>query len=127
MSNSKQVLIIDDDETFVSIVSDEVSAMGFSPVTATSGESALTVIKDNSGIDLILSDYMLGDTNGSDLFLRIREVSKRPIPHIFITGADGDVATELEKLSGSQVIEKPLDYDELERRVRQALFQGGAA
>lgn len=82
----KRVLVIDDEEPILQMVSDVLSGQGFKVDVARDGESALNRIA-RTNYDLALCDWKMPGLNGQQVYERIRasnpELSDRMI---FITG-----------------------------------------
>lgn len=116
----KQILLIEDDVTFSTIISSFLKKKGFE-VKAVSGiQKGLEELK-NERFDLLLLDYRLPDGNGLEL---IREMGGEiPFtPTIIITGFN-DVRTAVKSIqSGAfEYIIKPVNPDELMMVIQAAL------
>lgn len=65
-------------------------------------------------VDLILSDYRLGEgQTGADAVRRIRSYLSRKVPALIITGDTSPEHLREAAASGSQLLHKPLDTDQL--------------
>ncbi|MFS2127731.1 hybrid sensor histidine kinase/response regulator, partial [Pseudomonas sp. Pseusp97] len=65
-------------------------------------------------VDLVLSDYRLGDgQTGADAVRRIRSYLSRKVPALIITGDTSPERIREAAASGSQLLHKPLDTDQL--------------
>lgn len=65
-------------------------------------------------VDLILTDYRLGDgQTGADAIRRIRSYLSRKVPALIITGDTSPERLREAVASGSQLLYKPLDTDQL--------------
>jgi signal transduction histidine kinase/CheY-like chemotaxis protein len=65
-------------------------------------------------VDLILSDYRLGEgQTGADAVRRIRSYLSRKVPALIITGDTSPERLREAAASGSQLLHKPLDTDQL--------------
>ena len=81
------ILIVDDNEQILEILTQYIRAEGWPYLTAASGEEALTLF-DAASPSLILLDIMLPGIDGLEVCRRIRSVSQVPI--LMITARDED-------------------------------------
>lgn len=87
LAKRKNILLVDDDSTFLKMVKDWLSAK-YKVTIVTSGAQALMYIADNTP-DLILLDYEMPVTSGPQVLEMIRSETKvDTIPVIFLTGKD---------------------------------------
>jgi CheY-like chemotaxis protein len=120
-----RVLIVDDQPLMRKLVSQMLHGWGFTDVTITSsGREALEHIL-RQPVDLIISDWRMGEMNGIELLGAIRD-SRDPvvsrIPFIFLTGNAelSDVQTARDTGMNEYLI-KPFTAAELMRRVRSVI------
>ena len=113
-----KILIIDDEEMTVHLLTILLEKRGFEVIKALSAEEGLRKAYRHQP-DLVLLDIM-PDMDGWDVCKRLREMSDMPI--IFITAKDDtkDVVRGLE-MGADDYILKPYDNDELVARVRAHL------
>ncbi len=106
------ILIVDDEETMVSIVSEILKGNGYNVLTANAVSSGIEVFKSNqTDIDLAMIDIRIGRENGFDL----ADVLEREFKfhhHVFLTAFFWEENT-LEQLlrRGKPYFEKPLKFD----------------
>lgn len=85
LSKRKNILLVDDDSTFLKMVK-EWLAPKYRVTVVTSGAQALMYVADNTP-DLILLDYEMPVTSGPQVLEMIRsEIKVDSIPVIFLTG-----------------------------------------
>jgi len=115
----KKVLVVDDDEDIVNIVSALLQSEGYHTITAQNGKDALAkAITDKP--DLIIADIMMPEMDGWEFCWRVREdKSLGETPFIFLT-ARADV---MDQIRGSEIgaddyIIKPFRKQELLKRVQ---------
>ena len=72
---------------------------------------------------IIVSDLVMPGTNGFELFERIRgESAFGSIPFVFLTSVDDYYAQKFGmKMGGAAYITKPVDFNELERILKEKL------
>jgi len=115
-----KILIIDDEVNIGLLLSKFLTRNGFEVTNAVTGASALEFMS-NEAFDLVLCDYRLGDTNGRDILIKVKE--QYPATGvIIITGySDIKLAVELIKLGAYDYITKPLYPDEILNTINKAL------
>jgi DNA-binding response OmpR family regulator len=115
----EKILIIDDEEPTVQLISILLEKKGFEPIKAYRAEEGLRKAYKHQP-DLVLLDIMMPDMDGWEVCKRLREMSDMPI--IFLTARSDvkDVVRGLELGSDDYII-KPYDNDELIARVRAHL------
>jgi len=109
--NTFGVLVVDDNQGTLDVVSRALEARGIRVRTATSVFRALEALHDGSPRPaLIITDLIMPQTNGWDFLKHLRgEPLLRSLPTIVITGGEpGDV----EGLADA-VLQKPIDLAEL--------------
>lgn len=115
MKPSNKILIIDDDNEIVTLVSDLLKKHGYSTDCAETAEQGMKKLRLKP--DLILLDIMLPDGDGVDLCRQIR--SQCDIPVIMITAVDSDIKRILGYEFGAcQYITKPFNPDLLVAQVK---------
>jgi DNA-binding response OmpR family regulator len=123
MANSKQVLIIDDDDALRSSLAEQLELHeGYVTYQAENGARALELVKEHH-FEFILMDVGLPDTDGRDLCrLMRRQGIKTPI--VMLTAHDSDADTILGLDSGANdYIPKPFRLGVLLARLRAQLRQ----
>ena len=118
---TNRILIVDDNQSIISILSELLISLGYEVETANDGyEALLKLVLD---IDLILLDITMPRMDGFEVASRIRSDShNEDIPIIFITGQ-----TSLEdrlravEVGGNDFIAKPFDALEVQVRVASLL------
>ena len=121
---SHSILIVEDDLTFSTMLKTWLGKKGFSVDTASSNARARKQL-DAQSYDLILSDLRLPDQDGIFL-LSWKKEQGYDIPLIIMTGyADIQSAVQAIKHGASDYISKPVQPDELLKKIDEAL-QGKA-
>jgi DNA-binding NtrC family response regulator len=119
MSNEK-VLIVDDEKLIRWSVRRQLEEWGYAALEAESGTGGLAQIRAESP-DLILLDVRLPDLSGIEVLREIKQ-NNLSIPVIMITGDPqlDDIKTAI-KLGALDFIKKPLDFDELQVTLANAI------
>ncbi len=121
--STPRVLIVDDDENMVVLLSNLLSNEGYYILSEQDGPEALEIIK-NEDVSLVVSDYVMPKMNGLMLVREAKQV-KPNLEIIIITGY-GDTAThEAARTEGAfECFDKPLNAKEFRKQVRRAIFKG---
>lgn len=117
------LLVVDDEEDIREFASNFFRRRKLDVRTAASGEEALELINARRS-DLVLLDIKMDGIDGVETLRRIKEID-RDIKVIMVTGRkpeDDDTFINCRKLGAFDYIHKPLQLDELERIVMNALF-----
>ncbi|MBQ8202780.1 MAG: response regulator transcription factor [Clostridia bacterium] len=119
----KRILIADDEERIVALVSDFLTAAGFETEKAFDGETALNKAKEGN-IDLAILDIMMPALNGWEVTKKIREFSDMPI---IILSARSEEFDLLEGFSvgADEYVTKPFSPAVLVKRVEALLKRSG--
>lgn len=116
----RSILIVEDDITYGMMLKTWLGKKGFQVTSASSIARAQKLI-ETEHIDLILSDLRLPDKDGIDLLKWLGERGL-PIPLIIMTGyADIQSAVQTMKLGACDYIAKPVNPDELLKKMDEAL------
>ena len=109
-----RVLIVDDDEAIVGMLSRYLSKQGFEVFTAFDALQALDFV-ERDRIDLVISDLMMPHMDGRALVRQLRRDPKtRNLPIIMITAFPGDDAADRSLRDGASFfLSKPLDLEAL--------------
>ena len=112
---SKCVLVVEDEPLIRLLVIDILSEAGFEVFEAQDPAEALTVLKSDEQIDVLLTDVrMRGCMDGFEL----AEVAKRRRPELRVIVTSGYIARG-DVPSGTNFLHKPFSASDLLKRVRQ--------
>ena len=115
---SEHVLVVEDDETVLSVALETLTALGYRVTTATSAADALQAFRQDASIDLVFSDVVMpGGSSGVDLAHEIR--SLRPDVGILLTS--GYLGHRAAPTNAFALIDKPYEPSTLAARVREVL------
>ena len=116
----RSLLIVDDDITFCMMLKTWLSKKGFHVLSASNIARAQKYI-EREKLDLILSDLRLPDDDGISLLKWVSEKGMQ-IPLIIMTSyADIQSAVQAMKLGANDYIAKPVNPDELLKKINEAL------
>ena len=74
-----KVLIVDDEAGIRDVIKEYCLFENFDVLEAEDGENALTLVKDNGDIDLIVLDIMMPKMDGYTTLKEIRKISNVPV------------------------------------------------
>ncbi len=116
MNKGNYVLIVDDEETLLSMLKETFTSEGYECETATSAESALEHIS-NTPFDIMLTDISLPGMKGFELTVQAKKM--RPeMAVIIMTGYIDDFSYDSAIEAGaSDFIKKPFTLKELKARI----------
>lgn len=122
----KKIIVADDEELILKLVSDFLRNEGYEPITATDGEQALRLFDENPDTALLILDIMMPEVDGWEVCRRIREKSNVPI--IMLTAR----SQEFDELMGFEAgaddyVTKPCSPSVLMKRVAVLLRREASA
>ncbi len=119
---TKRILIIDDDLDMCTLLGKFLAKKGYAAEVAHSASKGIAKISEGF-FDIVLCDFRLGDKDGKDVLVKIKEMSPETIV-IIITGySDIKVAVDVIKLGAFDYITKPLVPDEVINVIEKALAE----
>jgi CheY-like chemotaxis protein len=111
----KKILVVDDTEEVRNLTQDVFSTIfsGAEVITAVNGEEGLRTFRENSDIDLVVTDLEMPAMNGEQMARTIR--SERDVPVVLVSGNYNEVErlSKVDEASGlksgifTEVIQKP--------------------
>jgi DNA-binding response OmpR family regulator len=123
--NQNLVLLIDDDETLLDLLSEHIRSAKYLVRTASNGQEGLKIASEHKP-DLVVLDVMMPGMDGWEVCQRLRDTSRAPI--IMLT-AKGN---EIDKLRGFNLgvddyVTKPFSFAELVARIKAVLARSTRA
>lgn len=124
LSGSETILLVEDDEMVNGMIEAILRSHGYRVLSAQNGAVALSLMDQHSNaIDLLITDVIMPEVNGRELFVRITEKYART-KVIFISGYP-DVLLKENRIESYNFIHKPFSVHELATRVREVLDSPG--
>ncbi len=116
---TEKVLLIDDEEDFLEIMSERMEARDMEVSTATSAGKALDRL-EKEDFDAIILDFRMPDMDGIEALKKIKD--KRPNSQIILlTGyATVEKSVEAMKVGAVDFLEKPADIEALTEKIKKA-------
>jgi DNA-binding response OmpR family regulator len=116
---SKTILVVDDKASLRKMVDEYLTGQGFRVVTATNGQEALFVAREEKP-DLILLDIMMPEMDGYEFIRVFSRESETPIILLTAKLEESDKVVGLE-LGADDYVTKPFGMRELLARIRAVL------
>lgn len=106
----KKILIVDDNENFLEVLSTLLTTKGeFEVITQRRGADVLEIVQ-NTKPDFVLLDVYIGEMSGLDIYKAIKEnIPTRETPVLLMSGTD----ISLLSAGDTHVIAKPFDLKHL--------------
>jgi signal transduction histidine kinase len=115
--NGETILVVEDDEKVRQVTVATLRSLGFEVGEAETGDEAIAILRDTSGVDLVLTDVkMPGSTSGIDLARRIQ--ADWPWIKVLLTSGYIETEAEVEQLN---IIFKPYRVTELAEKLHELL------
>ncbi|MFZ5571558.1 MAG: response regulator [Thermodesulfobacteriota bacterium] len=113
------VLLVDDEERFVTSNAKLLNKLGFRVLTAMSGDAAIQILESND-VDVAVVDVKMPGMDGITLLT----VMKKRFPLVEVVMLTGNATFESAvsglKIGASDYLMKPADLDELVLKIREA-------
>lgn len=138
-----KILVVDDVGCVRHLVQHRLSERGLSVVTAGTGSEALTMLRSDPSIQVVISDLVMPIMDGVDLFRAAQKLDRfndqgiAPPPDFFLMTALRSSATiakrdsarlsEAEALGVIEVLQKPIDFEYLFARLADLKKKTGTA
>ena len=113
------ILLVDDEEQFLKVLSQRLEGRGMKVDTSTSGEEALSRVKGKE-FDAIILDLAMPGMGGMETLKRIR--SENPDVQIIMLTGHGSVEKGVEAIKAGAVdfLEKPADLNKIIAKIAEA-------
>ena len=123
--SGKNILLVDDDIRNVFAVTGALEDYEMNVITASNGQEAVDILKENDDIDLVLMDIMMPVMDGYAAMREIRKIDKlKKLPIIALTAkampGDKDMCLEA---GANDYLAKPLNIDRLISMMRIWLYK----
>jgi DNA-binding response OmpR family regulator len=122
-SKGRKLLLVDDEEGYVTVLAKRLSKRNFQVKIALSGTEAIRILR-NESFDLAVLDLKMEDMDGIEV-LKIFKVIEPKMPVIILTGHGSETAArEGMEYGAFDYLVKPCDLFELIERIREACATG---
>jgi excisionase family DNA binding protein len=106
------ILVVDDDPAIGRLFTQSLERLGHKVTTSTNGVEALEFVA-RKRFDLILLDLLMPGIDGSELFVRIREIDKYVTMSIMTDEVDTNRLKKAMKKGPVLIMHKPLDDEDI--------------
>ena len=113
------ILVVDDEALIRWSLSERLHAEGYDVLEAETGKAALEKLPE--GVDLVLLDYRLPDTDGVSVLRKIKEFDSDVLVILLTACASVDTAVEAMKNGAYHFANKPFNLDDVAATVERAL------
>jgi len=113
------VLVVDDEALIRWSLAERLKSDGYTVLEADTGRAALEKLSD--GVDLVLLDYRLPDTDGVSVLRKMKEFDADILVILLTAYASVETAVEAMKLGAYHFANKPFNLDEVAATVERAL------
>ena len=113
------ILVVDDEALIRWSLAERLKADGYDVLEADTGRAALDKLPE--GVDLILLDYRLPDTDGVTVLRKAKEFDQDILVILLTAYASVETAVEAMKLGAYHFANKPFNLDEVAATVDRAL------
>ena len=113
------VLVVDDEALIRWSLTERLKSEGYDVLEAETGRAALERVAE--GVDLVLLDYRLPDTDGVSVLRKIKELDQDILVILLTAYASVETAVEAMKLGAYHFANKPFNLDEVAAMVERAL------
>ena len=120
--NGETVLVVDDEESLVSLAEEVLASLGYEPVGCVGAQQALRVFRNApQRFDAVLTDAIMPEMSGLELLAELRQV--RPdIPALLVSGYGGpDLNAAAAAAGADAVLMKPLAAADLAQCLAKVL------
>jgi len=112
MEIGERILVVDDNNVLLIVISKMLSRLGYEVSSADSGENGLRIILKNR-FDIVLSDYEMPGMDGIAFACSIKKSSPRTRV-VIMTGAGKETVFSRKSTAVDEVISKPFTLEEID-------------
>jgi len=114
-----KILLVDDEEEFVSTLAERLQLRHFAPEYTLSGDAALGLLEKKMP-DVLILDLKMPGLDGMEVLRRTKKTAPE-IPVIILTGHGSDKdENEARRLGAFEYLKKPIDIDTLIQHIQRA-------
>ncbi len=113
------ILVVDDEALIRWSLTERLKADGYDVLEAGTGHAAIEKLPE--GVDLVLLDYRLPDTDGVTILKQIKEFDQDILVILLTAYASVETAVEAMKLGAYHFANKPFNLDDITTTVERAL------
>ena len=115
-----RVILVDDDPGVRNATAMLLRVDGWRVTTASSLAEAVTAVREDPRVDLLITDYHLGhEGTGTQVIARVREVLGRTCKAVLVTGDTSSTVRDLHADADTRMASKPIHADEFLSLIRE--------
>jgi signal transduction histidine kinase len=114
---SETILLVDDNQTLLTVARRQLRALGYRVISAPTGPTALAILKSGETVDLLFTDIVMPEGMSG---YALAEAARCLLPGLKVLFTTG-YAADLSEHDGQPMLHKPYDRHELARAVRTVL------
>lgn len=109
----QRILIVDDDDDVLKVLSDLVQSEGYEAVAERDGRIALQLVESSEHFDMLITDIRMKPVDGLELIRQAKE--KRPETPILVISAylNAENMAKIRDLGCTAYLEKPFKIDDV--------------
>ena len=115
------VLLVDDEASFVETFAERLELRNFEISKAFSGEEALRILKENQNVEVVILDVKMPGMDGIETLMEIKR--RYPLVEVMMLSGHADVASAIDgmKQGAFDYLMKPVDMDQIITKVTEAV------
>ena len=113
------ILVCDDNPAVLEFLCDALNGAGYHTIDVQSGELALSALRADPSIQLLVADFAMPEMNGAVLLGKVRALYPE-LPALLITG-NADLDAVQAEIPGMPILAKPFGHEQLAARVGELL------
>lgn len=122
----KTILLVDDEIHILEVLEEILNTSEHQVISRPSAESALTVIREGTSIDLVITDYWMPGMNGVEFVTVLKQILPS-VPVIILTGYSSvEVYLKSLSLGVFECLNKPVNVKDLDHILKSALARSDA-
>lgn len=123
LTGNETILLVEDDDNVRMLMERSLNRLGYNVISSGNVNGALEIVSMKwEQLDLLITDVIMPDMNGKELYRRMMEEHDGKIKVLFMSGYHDEIINSGE-FDGEQVdfIQKPFITEELGRKIRKLL------
>jgi len=116
METRQKILVVDDDNALLILLSIMLSRLGYEVASADGGKTGLSIFLKNE-FDMVFSDYDMPGMDGVAFACSIKKSSPRT-PVVIMTGAGRETVLSRNSIAVDEVISKPFTLAEIDETIQ---------
>ncbi len=115
------LLVVEDEKNVRKVMTKILAAQGYNVLEAENGNIALSIIRSDSTIDMVITDVIMPGINGRELIDLIKK-EKPDIRFLYVSGyTDDDVIRQGVETNRYDFLQKPFSSQQLSEKIREIL------